>query len=85
MLKTLMFLCFFFVTFNLILFRVQNDPYNRPGGEVVRFGLLAHGGAVDPRVLVETTVGKKVTPEALASSLVDEIKSRRDDLLQLSC
>ncbi|CAG0913875.1 unnamed protein product [Notodromas monacha] len=62
----------------------KNDPFDRPGGEAVRYGLLSHGGAVDPRILVESTVGKKVTPEALSNCLVDELKSKRSEMLHLS-
>lgn len=51
---------------------------NSSNGEKYRRECLAHGGGKPARQLVADFLGKEVTPENLAQSLVNEIEQKRE-------
>ncbi|GIX97142.1 mitochondrial intermediate peptidase [Caerostris extrusa] len=53
----------------------KNDPFNHRAGKKYRNELLAHGGSKPPRLLVESFLGEKLTPESLSDALVKDMDS----------
>lgn len=60
------------------------DPFSREAGERYRRECLAHGGAVPSRQLVAQFLGKDVTAEGLAESLVVELDESRERIEELN-
>jgi len=52
---------------------LSNDPLNRVQGERLRTECLQHGGGKPARQLVSDFLNTSVTPELLASSLIQDI------------
>ncbi|XP_030031748.2 mitochondrial intermediate peptidase isoform X1 [Manduca sexta] len=58
----------------------DSDPLSRSAGEGLRNGLLRHGGAVPPQILLREYLDTEITPEALANALAEELDYRKDHL-----
>lgn len=52
---------------------LRNDPLNRTQGERLRTECLQYGGGKPARTLVSDYLQTSVTPELLASSLIQDI------------
>ncbi|KAI5645048.1 peptidase family m3 domain-containing protein [Phthorimaea operculella] len=58
----------------------EADPLNRQAGEALRQGVLRHGGAVPPQVLLREYLGTDITPNTLAMALAEELDYHKDHL-----
>ncbi|PNF26134.1 Mitochondrial intermediate peptidase [Cryptotermes secundus] len=58
----------------------EADPLNSFSGERYRQECLAHGGGKPARELVADFLGREVTPENLANSLINEIDSKNEHI-----
>ncbi|KAG7310386.1 hypothetical protein JYU34_003159 [Plutella xylostella] len=58
----------------------EADPLSRAAGEGLRRGVLRHGGAVPPQVLLRDYLDTEITPEKLANALAEELDYHRDHL-----
>ncbi|XP_048489298.1 mitochondrial intermediate peptidase [Plutella xylostella] len=58
----------------------EADPLSRAAGEGLRRGVLRHGGAVPPQVLLRDYLDTEITPDKLANALAEELDYHRDHL-----
>lgn len=58
----------------------EGNPLSRSAGEGLRHGLLRHGGAVPPQILLREYLGTDVTPNTLATALAEELDYHKDHL-----
>ncbi|KAL0901186.1 hypothetical protein ABMA27_006493 [Loxostege sticticalis] len=58
----------------------EPDPLSRGAGDALRRGVLRHGGAVPPQVLLTEYLGTEITPNSLASALAEELDYHKDHL-----
>lgn len=56
------------------------DPLARRAGRRLRDRVLRHGGAVPPQVLLKDYLEMEITPQTLASALIDELDCHKDHL-----
>ncbi|KAH8241996.1 hypothetical protein KR026_007496 [Drosophila bipectinata] len=61
----------------------EANPFNRQAGEKYRKEILAHGGAVPSRKLVDNFLQRDMTPNVLADSLITEIDSNESKIKDL--
>ncbi|XP_046959295.1 mitochondrial intermediate peptidase [Vanessa cardui] len=55
-------------------------PLSRPAGAALRHGLLRHGGAVPPQILLRDYLETEITPNTLAMALTEELDYHKDHL-----
>ncbi|XP_049882369.1 mitochondrial intermediate peptidase [Pectinophora gossypiella] len=58
----------------------ERDPLNRSAGEALRHGVLRHGGAVPPQMLLRDYLDTEITPNTLAMALTEELDYHKDHL-----
>ncbi|CAH1639945.1 unnamed protein product [Spodoptera littoralis] len=58
----------------------QDEPLSRTAGDNLRHGLLRHGGAVPPKILLRDYLQEEVTPTTLANALAEELDYHKDHL-----
>ncbi|KAJ0182291.1 hypothetical protein K1T71_001660 [Dendrolimus kikuchii] len=56
------------------------DPLSRAKGDGLREGLLRHGGAVPPQILLRDYLDTEITPTTLANALAEELDYHKDHL-----
>lgn len=58
----------------------ESDPLSRTKGDGLRNGLLRHGGAVPPQILLREYLDMEITPTNLANALAEELDYHREHL-----
>ncbi|XP_073957719.1 mitochondrial intermediate peptidase [Choristoneura fumiferana] len=58
----------------------EAQPLSRSAGDALRHGVLCHGGARPPQVLLREYLGTEVTPNKLAMALIEELDYHKDHL-----
>ncbi|XP_059050987.1 mitochondrial intermediate peptidase [Achroia grisella] len=58
----------------------EGEPLSRAAGDQLRAGVLCHGGAQAPQVLLRDYLDTDVTPDILANALAEELDYHKDHL-----